>query len=82
MQRQRLSWAATAALCALTLAACSKQPETQVDRVAMEAKAKAEAEAKAVEAAAKEAEAAAKEAEARVIAIEATSTPTRWSPWR
>ena len=63
MQRKRLSWAATAALCALTLAACSKQPETQVDRVAMEAKAKAEAEVKAVEAAAKE-------AEVRAIAIE------------
>ena len=63
MQRKQLSLGATAVVCALTLAACGKQAEPQVDRVAAEAKAKLEAEAKAVEAAAKE-------AEARAIAIE------------
>ncbi len=44
------------ALSLALLAACGKQAEPQVDRVAAEAKAKLEAEAKAVEAAAKEAE--------------------------
>ena len=63
MQGKQLSLVAAAVACALTLAACGKQAEPQVDRVAAEAKAKLEAEAKAVEAAAKE-------AEARAIAIE------------
>ncbi|MCM8610481.1 DUF1254 domain-containing protein [Accumulibacter sp.] len=62
---KRLNGAAIglAALSLALLAACGKQAEPQVDRVAAEAKAKLEAEAKAVEAAAKE-------AEARAIAIE------------
>lgn len=63
MLRKSLHWMALTVVCVATLAACGKQAETQVDRVAMEAKAKAEEAAKAVEAAAKE-------AEARVIAIE------------
>jgi len=63
MQRKHLSLVAMAAVGALTLNACDKPAEPQVDRVAMEAKAKAEAAAKTVEAAAKE-------AEARAIAIE------------
>ena len=57
---------AAVGLTALSLAllgACGKQAETQVDKVAAEAKAKVEAEVKAVEAAAKE-------VEARAIAVE------------
>ena len=63
MQGRNLSLIAMAVVSALTVAACGKEAEPQVDRVAMEAKAKAEEAAKA-------AEAVAKEAEARVIAIE------------
>ena len=63
MHRKKLSLVAVAVVSALTLAACGKQAEPQVDKVAAEAKAKLEAEVKAVEAAAKE-------AEARAIAIE------------
>ena len=44
MKRKNLSRVAMVVLCALTLTACDKPAETtQVDRVAMEAKAKAEA---------------------------------------
>jgi putative heme iron utilization protein len=78
MQRKKLSGVAVAVLCALTLAACGKQAETQVDRVAMEAKAKAESEARAVEAAARQRR---KRRRGRSPS-RATSTPTRWSPWR
>ena len=57
MKLAKIAWMATTVLLAATLASCGKQEEPKVEKAAADVKAKAEADAKAVEALAKEKEA-------------------------